>query len=276
MKKVLDIETVCKSGRASLRKSYAAHPYKLADITEEKTGLLLELMIMSSSPGMLDEDHYQMHVHVGSGTSLVLKTQAYQRLFCMKSCASQRMDIRVEAGAGFSFLPHPVVPHAGSVYAARTNIFLTEDAQLKWGEVVTCGRKLNAEEFLFKSFQSLTEIYLTEKLVIRDNLVMKPAAIDVHSTGLLEGYTHQASLFIIDSRMKDGLMVTAIHEWLSEQAGICFGVSALPVAGVLIRILGSKAEQLHALLQAIAIMTPGSVIMEPAPVKINQPLEYVS
>lgn len=275
MKKVLDIETVCKSGSASLKRSYAAHPYKIADITEDRTGCLLELMVMSSSPGVLDGDHYQTHVHVGSGTCLSLRTQSYQRLFCMKSSASQRMDVRLEAGAGFSFIPHPVVPHTSSSYYAGNNIFLAGDARLKWGEVVTCGRKMNAEAFLFNSFQSLTEIYVDEKLVIRDNLIMKPATTNVHGTGLLEGFTHQASLFIIDNRMNAAVTLGEIHEWLSTHADICFGVSALPVAGVVIRILGSKAERLHALLQAIAMMTPAHFPARPATGKINQTLQYV-
>jgi urease accessory protein len=275
MKKVLDIETVFKAGSTLLRTSYAAHPYKIADITEDKAGSLLELMIMSSSPGVLDEDHYQMHVHVGTGSSLSLKTQSYQRLFCMKAGASQRMHIHVEAGASLSFLPHPVVPHAGSCYAARNDIFLAQDAQLKWGEVVTCGRKLNAEEFLFNSFQSLTEIYLNEKLAVRDNLVMKPAVTNVHSTGLLEDYTHQASLFIIDARMNTQLVVAAMHEWLSVQPDICFGASALPVAGVVVRILGGKAELLHTLLQSIATMRFGCYTAIDASHEINQ-MGYVT
>ena len=276
MKKVLDIETVCRSGSASLKRGYAAHPYKIVDITEERPGCLLDLMIMSSSPGILDGDHYHSQVHVGSGTCLRLKTQSYQRLFCMKSSASQRMDVRIEAGAAFSFLPHPVVPHMGSGYYANNNIFLDHGAQLKWGEVITCGRKMNAEEFLFNSFQSLTEIYLNEKLVVRDNLVMRPAATNVHSTGLLEGYTHQASLFIIDYRRDAAVTVGEIHEWLSTQADIVFGVSVLPVAGVVVRILGTKAERLHALLQAIAMMTPGDFPAIPATDKTNQTLQYVS
>ena len=276
MKEVLHIETVCKSGRASLKRSYAAHPYKIADITEDRTGCLLEVMLMSSSPGVLEGDHHQMQVHVGSGTCLHLQTQAYQRLFCMQSSASQRMDVCLEAGAGLSFLPHPVVPHLGSNYYAGNNIFLAEGAQLKWGEVVTCGRKMNGEEFLFHSFQSLTEIYLNGKLLIRDNLVMKPAATNVHSTGLLEGYTHQGSLFIIHNQMNAAITVGEIHQWLSTQPDICFGVSALPVAGVFVRILGNKAERLHGLLQEIAAMTPAGCPATLSTDPINQTLHYVS
>ena len=42
-------------------------------------------MLMSSSPGILDEDKYLMKIEVAEGCALKLHTQSYQRLFTMKN-----------------------------------------------------------------------------------------------------------------------------------------------------------------------------------------------
>jgi urease accessory protein len=273
MRNVIYIEVGDKNGKAFLKKGYAAHPFKIADITEHRSCKALELMLMSSSPGILDGDQYQMHIHIGAQACLVFRTQAYQRLFAMKSAACQQLEVRVESGAAFTYLPHPVVPHAHAHFICKNRISLASSSQLTWGEVITCGRKLNGEAFLFTCFQSLTEIFYDGKLVVRDNLVMKPATTNLNSMGKLEGYTHQASLVLIDERIDSADLVNTIHQSLSSEEEICYGVTALVVNGVIIRILGNKAEQLFHLLQSIAercvVFNPGhsntsALTIEPA------------
>jgi urease accessory protein len=253
VKKVIDVEACSKNGKTWLKKGFAAHPFKLADITEHRSCNTLELMLMNSSPGVLDGDHYEMLISVGEAASLVLKTQSYQRLFTMKSSASQQLEVHVESGGVFTYLPHPVVPHANAHFTSLNKISLSTDSQLTWGEIITCGRKLNGEVFAFTYLKSLTEIYWNRKLVLRDNLVMKPATGKVHSMGKLEGYTHQASLVIINERINRNELVSLVYELLLSEAEICYGVSALTVEGAIVRILGNKAEQLYNLLQSVSV-----------------------
>jgi urease accessory protein len=54
----LYIETGLQEGRTILRNSYCTQPFKLANITEDKQQKELHLMLMSSSPGVLDGDVY--------------------------------------------------------------------------------------------------------------------------------------------------------------------------------------------------------------------------
>ena len=56
----------------------------MANITEDKTGATLQLMLMSSSPGILDGDEYKIKIELEENCSLQLHTQSYQRLFNMK------------------------------------------------------------------------------------------------------------------------------------------------------------------------------------------------
>jgi urease accessory protein len=154
--------------------------------------------------------------------------------------------------SSFCYLPHPSVPHESSDFVATNKIFLSEGCKLTWGEVLTCGRKLSGEEFKFSRYQNLTEIFLNERLIIKENLLIQPSKINVKAMGQFEGYSHQASLIYINEPVDVNRIITAINELLSGQENICFGVSALPVNGIIVRLLGYKGEQLHGILKMIA------------------------
>ena len=263
----LDIETGLREEITFLKSSFCTHPFKLANITEDKKNCLLKLMIISTSPGILDGDEYRIKITVTAKTSLQLHTQSYQRLFNMKKSASQKMEVYVNEGAAFYFLPHPVVPHAASSFFATNNIYLSENASLLWGEVITCGRKENGEVFLFSRLHNLTQIFINSTLVIKENVLIQPSLINVNAIGQLEGYTHQATLIFLNEKCKIKILIQEMSDFLGDQKGIEFGITAAPKNGLILRLLGFKAEQLFDLLKAVAENFIIPVNKKPIPAK---------
>ena len=206
-------------------------------------------MLMSSSPGILDGDEYEMKIEVEQNCSLQLHTQAYQRFFNMKQGATQQMNVHIADDASFCYLPHPSVPHEQSIFTSRNNFYLGNNCQFVFGEILTCGRKLNGELFLFSKYHSITNIYINNKLVIKENLLMQPSLINVHAIGQLEGYTHQASMIYLEEDVDIKQFQQQLIELLSAEKNIEFGITAAPVNGLIIRLLGNGAEQLYGLLQ---------------------------
>ena len=247
----LHIQTSVRNGKTFLKSSFCNQPFKIADITEGRATKDLRLMIMSSSPGILDGDEYLMKVEMDAASSLHLETQSYQRLFRMKTGASQTMEVRMNDHASLIYLQHPVVPHEASTFVAKNKIFLSGSCSLLWGEVLTCGRKLNGESFCFSSFHNITEVYLHKKLVVKENLLIKPTQTDINSIGQLEGYSHQASLICIDETISIKEMIIQLRHEFAEK-DFAFGVTELPVNGLIVRVLGSRAEQLFETIKKIA------------------------
>jgi urease accessory protein len=247
----LDIHVKNINQQSVVVKSYCTTPFKILNITEDKTKLGVDLMLMSSSPGILNGDANTLAITIDVGAQLRLHTQAYQRLFTMHESATQTMAVHVQNAASFIYLPHPTVPHKGSSFTNYNTFYLQQASRLIFGEILTCGRKLNDEQFSFTSYQSVTSVYMHDKLVIKENLFMAPASIAVDAIGQLEGYTHQASLLFINSNaVVENITHTIIHV-LQQQKNIAFGVSATPGNGVIVRILGNGAEQLYGCLQMI-------------------------
>ena len=80
----LHIETFSRNEITQFGNCYFSPPLKVMNITEDKLAKDLHLMIMSSSPGILDRDGYELKVDVAQNCSLQLHTQSYQRLFDMQ------------------------------------------------------------------------------------------------------------------------------------------------------------------------------------------------
>jgi urease accessory protein len=248
----LHIQTAIRNNITFLEKAYNTTPFKIANITEDKKHHTLRLMLMSSSPGILDGDEYKIQIDVAQDCSLHLQTQSYQRLFNMKVGAAQNMEVHLQQGASFCFIPHPSVPHESSIFTARNKIYLSNNCDLTWGEVLTCGRKLSGEIFLFSKYHNVTEIFLNNKLIIKENLLVQPSLVDVNAIGQLEGYTHQATLIYLNQKAPIKTLIKEITEFLSTQTEIAFGITAAPKNGIIIRLLGYKAEQLFDCLKTIA------------------------
>ena len=160
------------------------------------------------------------------------------------------MTVQMEKGARFHYIPHPMVPHQNSSFTTISRIELSEENELLWGEILTCGRKLSGEKFLFRKFHSLTEIYSRKRLIIKDNLLVQPSNVNVAGLGNFEGYSHQATLYYINESTDPLKLVENVRSMLEGKSTIAWGITALQT-GVLVRILGQKGEELFELLKAI-------------------------
>ena len=240
----LVLQTVSAKGKTFLKTSFCRPPFKLADITLRPVEEELHLMIMSSSPGVLEGDRLEINVSIGEGSKLRLDTQSYQRLFRMNSGATQKVNIIIESSARLIYLPHPVVPHEEADFTTVSKILLQNNSVLVWGEVLTCGRHLNGEIFQFTKYHSLTEIFIDNKKIVRENLLLTPFLVNMFSMGQWEGFTHQASLFFIHEQANAAEVKQSLMHY-QHMKDISFGCTSLSTSGLLIRILGHKAEVLH-------------------------------
>lgn len=247
----LHIQAALRGEITYLKKCYFSPPFKLADITENRCEKWLHLMQMSSSPGILDKDHFEIEIDIQEKCHLQLHTQSYQRLFDMRTGASQLMKVNLAQGASFVYLPHPAVPQKNSNFTTRNKIYLSKGCQLVWSEIITCGRKLNGEVFEFTKYHAITEIFLERKLIIKENICLIPAGMNLNGIGQLEGFTHQASLILLKENIDIKMLTDQAAAYLELQPEIIFGITPAPVSGLLVRLLGNKSEQLMNCLKTI-------------------------
>jgi urease accessory protein len=260
-----------KGGRSYLKDTYFTPPFRVADICVDRSDPVCYLMIQSSSPGILDNDHYDITVRASSGSHLQLRSQSYQRLYDMKVGAQQDMRIDLEQGSRVSYIQHPIVPHENSSFSARNAVHMADDSVFTYGEIVTCGRKLSGELFRFTKFQNLTTVFHHGRLILKDNILLEPRAVDIHSVGMLEGYTHQGTLMHIHTGGTELDVEAALAQATMEaEEDIVFGISR-PTPNILVlRVLGNGGEQLLSAFQSIdraMWALQGAELVRPHPVE---------
>jgi len=78
----------------------------------------------------------------------------------------------------------------------------------------------------------------------------------VHAMGQLEGYTHQASFIYLQEAVDMEHLRVLLSEILASEKNMEAGISALPINGIIIRLLGTGAEQLYNCLLRVNAVLP--------------------
>lgn len=242
----LNITAGYKEGRSYLKDTFFTPPFRVANISVDKSDPALYLMIMSSSPGILDGDRYEIDITIEQNSCFQMLSQSYQRLFNMKTGAEQYINIDLEKGSIFSYVPHPVVPHEQSVFKSKSIIQLKDNCSLVLGEIITCGRKHSGEVFKFSHFQNLVEVYHNQKMILKDNILLQPQITDMNTIGQTENYTHQGTLMYVNTSGLDlEYLPNLIQEMFEDEQDIIFGASLSSENTVVMRMLGNGGEKLH-------------------------------
>ncbi|MGY0036583.1 urease accessory protein UreD [Pedobacter sp. NJ-S-72] len=241
-----------KQGRSYLKDVFVTPPFRVVPVGQNKADHAAYLMVMSTSPGILSGDEYQLSILVKADARLQLQSQSYQRLYNMENSASQHMEVNLEKGSSFFYVPHPVVPHENSCFTSVNTVNLDDNCELMMSEIITCGRKHHGEVFKYRHFQNLIEIYHHQKLILKDNVLLQPASMPLDSTGLLEGFTHQGTLVYLHTKqVAVNELIEDLFALLSKQEDLIFGISAVQQKGFVLRMLGNGGEQLYNCFQTV-------------------------
>lgn len=201
----LRIVAEARNGRTVLANEYYTMPFKLmqplALSTNELLGgagslaLPIQLMVMSTSAGIMAGDDQRINVRVGEGAALQVTTQAFEKVHRMEPGASARRVTRlsVASGAYLDYRPQPQIPFAGSEYAASTEVELADaSSRLVYEEVLSCGRAARGERFAYRGYRNHVLVRVGGMPVYLDNTVYLPDGGSV-AAGLLPGAARASS-----------------------------------------------------------------------------------
>jgi urease accessory protein len=227
-----------------LKDSYHNAPYKVVHYGSRHLQKHLELILMSSSPGIMDEDEVTITVDVHEEAHLKLSTQSFSKLHPMKKGAVQQTNVTIKKGGVFKYVPHPVTPFAGSIFKTINEIQMAGNSTLIWGDIIASGRVHSGESFAFKSFRSITKVTCDKKLVLFDNQLLEPARQPMGSILFYEGYTHQATLVYVSPYAQE--LKAELDEILVEKyEHIDFGFTQCAPNAVMLRAMGKDGGVLH-------------------------------
>ena len=101
------------------------------------------------------------------------------------------------------------------------------------------------EKFQYSSVQLKTKVYVNNKIVLLDNLLINPRKDDVTKLGFFEGYENFGTLLVINKEINDSVISDLREKLTKLNLPIDFGVSKLEVNGFVLRVLGNLSQHIE-------------------------------
>lgn len=207
----------------------------------------IKVYMMSSAPGLLEGDEYQIEINSLENSKFWLTTQSYEKIYPSDRIGAKRTTmINVEKNAYLRYDPLPTIPFVDSIFQANTTVHLADEtSRFTMLEILTAGRihKQKSEIFAYQQYKSLVDVYKGQKLIYRDNTNFKPRETDMQGFGMYEGYTHLANLLIINFAL-DNETVKSIRDEIEAAPEIIGGVTRLATGDSLVRLFGYSGQSL--------------------------------
>jgi len=241
----LDITTGRVNGKTVLENCFFSAPLKIMD-PFYLAGNIMQVMQMSASAGLMAGDVQEISIKAKEGSLLDFTSQSYEKIHKMEEGeASRKTDIVVEKSTFVNYNPLPLIPFGGSAFRSKTKVMLAdESSEFIMRDIISCGRAAREERFQYRYYRSITDIYLGNQLIYRDNTNFIPDAMDMEGFGLFEGYTHLANMVICNFKLKDDFIQNARIS-LADRTGISGGITRLESGDILIKIFGNNAQSLE-------------------------------
>ncbi|OOF88724.1 urease accessory protein [Rodentibacter ratti] len=255
---------LAQNGKTQLADYFATPPFKVM-VLPHYSGIWqrgLNAMQMSSSPGVLAGDLLDIQISLAKSTALSLHTQAFTRVQTMNEneSAEQITQINLAEGSRLFYLPHPLVLHKDSAFKQKTLIEMQPNSELIYGEIVAIGRVLNNERFAFRQFSSHVKINKLQHdgkkyPLVSDCIQWLPSSMHLTALSQMENYSHQGSLVYLNlakSAVELKGILQAIHAHIAEEKTMLVGASLLNRDGIIVRVLGHRANQIQDLFYHLA------------------------
>ncbi|WP_409304161.1 urease accessory protein UreD [Peribacillus sp. SCS-155] len=195
--------------------------------------------------GYVDGDTYLTNFCVEEGAELAVTTQSSTKVYkTPKKPVVQHTNLKLGKASVLEFLPDPLIAYEGARFIQDTIVRMDEAACLFYSDMITPGWAEDGSLFRYDWIRSRFKVYRNETLVVFDHLLLEPDE-DLSGIMQMEGYTHVGSFFIVHPKV-DKKFLDCLYETLEEsQAEVCFGISALPGGGAILRMLASTTRDME-------------------------------
>ncbi|HTV57346.1 MAG TPA: urease accessory protein UreD [Verrucomicrobiae bacterium] len=204
------------------------------------------LMLLNPTGGVLGGDFLSARIHVGPGARACLTTPSATRVYrALLRPAVQETHIVVAENAALEFLPDHVIPHAGSSFRQSLRVDLSPGGRAILFDSFAAGRIAHGERWMFRDFDSRTEIFVAGKPVFLNRAWIAPRdRVPAQFLGM-EGFDYVATVILAAADFAEWTsLLAALQIALSRRSGVYAGVSLFARDGCVVRFLARTASDL--------------------------------
>ena len=197
--------------------------------------------------GYIEGEKYKNRFKLNDEARAIITTQASTKVYkCLNKIATeQETEIILGKNSVLEYITDSVILYKDAIYKQVNNIYLDESSTLIYSDGITAGWSPEGDKFTYNSVQLKSNIYVNNKLVLLDNLIVKPDENDVTKLGFFEEYSNLGTLLVINENIND-IVINDLREIIKNlNLPIDFGISKLEVNGFVLRVLGNLTQHIE-------------------------------
>ena len=256
----LRLEQNVENDKTVVKEQYSKVPLftQRALYLEESIPSMAYMYIISPSGGILQGDRYRMDITLKNNAYAHITTQGATRIYRMeKNYATQIVNIIVDDGCYFEFVPDQIIPYRDSRFYQKVNLNIHDNATMMYAEMIVPGRVASGESFEY-DICYMKALAKNQNNVLRliDVAVLEPAKRSLNILGILGNFNVIGNMYILTKTKYTAELVTDINSALQKFSNVSGGATILPRnSGVLIRLLGGVAQDIRLVMYEIIRIT---------------------
>jgi urease accessory protein len=249
-----------RGGSTTIARRFSHAPFGPAHLTFPDDSGIPEVQLTNPGGGTLGGDHLDLEVAAEARSRATVATQAANKVYRGPE-AVQRAALRLGPAAFLEYIPHHVIPFAGSRYRQETAVDMAPSAVLVAWESFSAGRLALGERFAFSALSTRLRVARDGALEILDGFELGPGGEP------LGGYSYLATVFILAPTDLSQL-AERLHAFLATVPG--FASASAPGPGlVTARLLATEAPSLYLALNGIRAIARAELGVPPPPRSVN-------
>ena len=203
--------------------------------------------LMHMGGGYLEGEHCYNDIHLKENTRSIITSQTPTIIYkCLNDIpAKQFSKIKLEKDSVLEYIMDNTILFKDARFEQETDIYLDSTSTLILTEGITAGWSSDGQPFQYKLAKMKNKIYLNNKLILLDKLLLSPEKSDLFSLGHFEKYLNYGTAIIINPEI-DLDFIENMREYLQEQkVDVKYGVSKLEIPGVVVRVLGNLTQDIQ-------------------------------
>jgi urease accessory protein len=246
----LGLEGDLERGKTVVKEQYPKVPLftQRALYLEESIPSMAYIYIISPSGGILQGDRYRMDIKLKNNAYSHITTQGATRVYRMENnFATQIVNVVVDDGCYFEFVPDQIIPYRNSRFYQTVNLNVHDNATMVYSEMIVPGRVASGESFEY-DICYMKALAKNQKGRIRfiDIAILEPKKRNLKTLGILGNFDVVGSMYILTMAKYVAELNEEINSSVQKFFKISGGATILPYnSGVLVRMLGSVASDLR-------------------------------
>lgn len=243
-----------RGGRTALVGRYASTPFGAVRAGYPDESGIAEVQVTNPAGGILGGDRLEMEVSLAPGATML--TQGATKVY-RERLAEQNAVFDLGGGSFLEYLPHHLIPYAGSNFRQVSEFRLAANSTLIYWEAYAAGRVARDERFEYENLSSRTRIFREGVPQVMDGFEL---------TGGEEpfgGYSYMGSFYVLTPVALSPL-ADRLHEALGGSASLASATA--PADGLCAaRIFSDKAQEIYRSLNACRLVARSFLDLTPPP-----------